>query len=113
MLRRISFFTPKISPKLPYIKYNHFCTSPKPSSDQESAKESEPKIVITPKTLFIGLVSASWVYLLYLWYSVQEKTRERAHEYYEQGNSMDMAPPEEYRKEYVNLFLIYSTNLEG
>lgn len=101
MLRRIASFTPKISPKLPYFKYNHFCTSPKPSTDENSQQKSEPKIVITPQKLFIGLVSMSWVYLLYLWYSIQEKTRERAAEYYEQGNTMDMAPPEEYRKEYA------------
>ena len=108
MLRRISSFVPKYTlPKVSYVRPNYFCTSPKPS-EQDTQKEKEAKIVITPKKLLIGLVSISWVGLLYLWYSVQERTRERAAEYYEQGNSMDMQPPEEYRKEYVKEFIISS-----
>jgi hypothetical protein len=78
----------------------------------EEDKQTEPKkkskefeIVITPKKIIYGIVGLSWIYLIKLWYDAEEIVRNRAQEYYDKGGSMDQKVPEEYRREYVTLFL--------
>lgn len=116
MLRRSIFLSFKSYPKAPLFSIKNFCSqqTPKSSSEKETQKKSETKFVITPKMIGIGLVCLSWVFLIKLWKDAEGATVHRANEYYEKGIKMDVAPPEEYRKEYVKCFIrSYVNNFLG
>ena len=107
MLKRNLLFYFKSYPKTPIFPIKNFSTEQKPSTPEKEApkkneQKSAPKIQITPKMIGIGLVCLSWVFILKVWKDFEGETVQRAHEYYEKGIKMDVAPPEEYRKEYVN-----------
>jgi len=106
MLRRKLFSNLYRQPQLYKPHSFQFCV-PKPSEtpkEESSEKEEKFSITITPRRVLIGLVCVSWVFLLKMWYDIQEPARQRAYQYYEEGGSMDPSPPEEYRKEYVRFW---------
>ncbi|KAL4473600.1 hypothetical protein ABPG74_022464 [Tetrahymena malaccensis] len=55
-----------------------------------------------------GLVGVSWVFILYFWYTSEDRMRIRAQQYLDQNSGMsqfksaDAEKPEEYRQEYID-----------
>jgi len=107
MLRRNISLCFKSYPKAPLFPFKNFCSQQTPpQSEKKAPKKKETKIYITPKKIGIGLVCLSWVFLIKIWRDAEGQTVQRAHEYYEKGIKMDVAPPEEYRKEYVKKIVL-------